>query len=135
MAAHCRAVSGGAGYHRRQTHDPAATSPSRCAGSSLSAPGGGEGWGEVGRVADFACAGQRSRGGWRETLMPADFVHLRAHSAYSLSAGAIKVKELVGLAKKHGMPALALTDAGNLFGALEFAQAATDSGGEIGFVS
>src|SRR5690242_15809048 len=58
----------------------------------------------------------------------ADFVHLRAHSAYSLSAGAIKVKELVGLAKKHGMPALALTDAGNLFGALEFAQAASDAG-------
>jgi DNA polymerase III subunit alpha len=58
----------------------------------------------------------------------ADFVHLRAHSAYSLSAGAIKVKELVGLAKKHGMPALALTDAGNLFGALEFAQAAGDAG-------
>src|SRR5216684_1807506 len=58
----------------------------------------------------------------------ADFVHLRAHSAYSLSAGAIKVKELVGLCKKHGMPALALTDAGNLFGALEFAQAASEAG-------
>jgi DNA polymerase III subunit alpha len=58
----------------------------------------------------------------------ADFIHLRAHSAYSLSAGAIKVKALVGLAKRHGMPALALTDAGNLFGALEFAQAASDAG-------
>src|SRR5258707_15680565 len=58
----------------------------------------------------------------------ADFVHLRAHSAYSLSAGAIKVKELVGLAKKHGMPALAITDTGNLFGALEFAQAASEAG-------
>jgi DNA polymerase III subunit alpha len=60
--------------------------------------------------------------------MHADFVHLRAHSAYSLSAGAIKVKELVGLCKKHGMPALALTDTGNLFGALEFAQAASEAG-------
>jgi DNA polymerase III subunit alpha len=58
----------------------------------------------------------------------ADFIHLRTHSAYSLSAGAIKVKELVALAKRHGMPALALTDAGNLFGALEFAQAASDAG-------
>ena len=58
----------------------------------------------------------------------ADFVHLRAHSAYSLSAGAIKVKELVGLAKRHAMPALALTDSGNLFGALEFAGAASDAG-------
>ena len=58
----------------------------------------------------------------------ADFVHLRAHSAYSLSAGAIKTKELVGLAKRHAMPALAVTDSGNLFGALEFAQAASESG-------
>ena len=58
----------------------------------------------------------------------ADFVHLRAHSAYSLSAGAIKVKDLVNLAKRHGMPALALTDTGNLFGALEFSQAAAESG-------
>ena len=61
-------------------------------------------------------------------MPPADFVHLRAHSAYSLSAGAIKVKELVGLCKKHGMPALAITDRGNLFGALEFAQAAGEAG-------
>jgi DNA polymerase-3 subunit alpha len=58
----------------------------------------------------------------------ADFVHLRAHSAYSLSEGAIKVKELVQLAKQQGMPAVALTDHGNLFGALEFAQAATEAG-------
>jgi len=58
----------------------------------------------------------------------ADFVHLRAHSAYSLSEGAIKVKELVALAKHESMPALALTDHGNLFGALEFAQAASEAG-------
>ena len=58
----------------------------------------------------------------------ADFVHLRVHSAYSLSAGAIKVKEMAGLCKKHGMPALAIADTGNLFGALEFSQAASESG-------
>jgi DNA polymerase-3 subunit alpha len=58
----------------------------------------------------------------------ADFVHLRAHSAYSLSSGAIKVKELVALARRHAMPALAITDSGNLFGALEFAQAASEAG-------
>jgi DNA polymerase-3 subunit alpha len=58
----------------------------------------------------------------------ADFVHLRAHSAYSLSAGAIKTKELVALAKRHEMPALAITDSGNLFGALEFALAASEAG-------
>ncbi len=58
----------------------------------------------------------------------ADFVHLRTHSAYSLSAGAIKVKELVGLCKAEKMPAVAITDSGNLFGALEFALACSDAG-------
>ncbi len=58
----------------------------------------------------------------------ADFVHLRVHSAYSLSAGAIKIKELAGLCKRAGMPAVAITDSGNLFGALEFAQTASDAG-------
>ena len=41
----------------------------------------------------------------------ADFVHLRVHSAYSLSEGAIKVKELVKLCLKQKMPAAAVTDA------------------------
>src|SRR5580704_12609368 len=58
----------------------------------------------------------------------ADFIHLRAHSAYSLSSGAIKVKGLVALAKSHAMPAVAMTDTGNLFGALEFAMAAREAG-------
>jgi DNA polymerase-3 subunit alpha len=58
----------------------------------------------------------------------ADFVHLRAHSAYSLSAGAIKVKALVALAKRYAMPAVAMADIGNLFGALEFSLAASDAG-------
>jgi len=58
----------------------------------------------------------------------ADFIHLRTHSAYSLSTGAIKVKELVALAKKNAMPAVAMTDSGNLFGALEFAIAAAETG-------
>jgi DNA polymerase III subunit alpha len=58
----------------------------------------------------------------------ADFIHLRVHTAYSLSAGAIKVKELVGLCKKNNMPAVAITDSGNLFGALEFATACAGEG-------
>ncbi len=58
----------------------------------------------------------------------ADFVHLRVHSAYSLSEGAIRVKELVGLCRKQQMPAVAVTDTGNLFGALEFAGAAAEAG-------
>ena len=58
----------------------------------------------------------------------ADFIHLRVHTAYSLSAGAIKVKELVGLCKANQMPAVAITDNGNLFGALEFATACAEAG-------
>ena len=58
----------------------------------------------------------------------ADFIHLRVHSAYSLSAGAIKIKQLVGLCTQHKMPAVAITDTGNLFGALEFAQSCIDAG-------
>ncbi len=62
-------------------------------------------------------------------VMPhASFVHLRVHSAYSLSEGAIKVKELVQLCRQHAMPAVAVTDSGNLFGALEFAMAASEAG-------
>ena len=52
----------------------------------------------------------------------ADFVHLRTHSAYSLSEGAIRPDQIVALAKDAGMPAAAITDTGNLFGALEFSQ-------------
>ncbi|HEU0118465.1 MAG TPA: DNA polymerase III subunit alpha, partial [Alphaproteobacteria bacterium] len=69
------------------------------------------------------------------------FIHLRVHSAYSLAEGAIKIyeekpkdgskaarKDLIQLCLQHHMPAVALTDKGNLFGALEFAQAAALNG-------
>ena len=58
----------------------------------------------------------------------ADFVHLRVHSAYSLSEGAIRVGDLAGLAKAEAMPAVAITDTGNLFGALEFSDACSKVG-------
>src|SRR5882672_6298203 len=58
----------------------------------------------------------------------ADFIHLRVHSAYSLSAGAIKIKDLVQLCRSEAMPAAAITDTGNLFGALEFATACAEAG-------
>ncbi len=58
----------------------------------------------------------------------ADFVHLRVHTAYSLSAGAITIKELAGLCKAERMPAVAITDSGNLFGALEFATICSAAG-------
>lgn len=56
------------------------------------------------------------------------FVHLRTHSAYSLAEGAIKLKDLVPLAHKLEMPAVAVTDTGNLFGALEFSLTAAKAG-------
>ncbi len=56
------------------------------------------------------------------------FVHLRARSAYSLLEGAIKTADVVALAVRDGAPAVALTDRANLFGALEFSQAAKDAG-------
>ncbi|MBN9525917.1 MAG: DNA polymerase III subunit alpha [Alphaproteobacteria bacterium] len=58
----------------------------------------------------------------------AKFVHLRVHTAYSLSEGAIPVKKLVDLCKTAGMPAVAITDTNNLFGALEFSGAAMGYG-------
>jgi len=67
----------------------------------------------------------------------ADFIHLRVHSAYSLAEGGIKVvegkgkvprKDLIKLCLQNDMPAVALTDKGNLFGALEFALSARDAG-------
>lgn len=48
------------------------------------------------------------------------FVHLHTHSHYSLLDGLSKIDEMVKLAKKHGMPALALTDHGAMYGAIEF---------------
>jgi DNA polymerase-3 subunit alpha len=47
-----------------------------------------------------------------------DFVHLHLHSQYSLLDGAIRIPELVTRAKEYGMNALAITDHGNLFGAM-----------------
>jgi DNA polymerase III subunit alpha len=58
----------------------------------------------------------------------AAFVHLRTHSAYSLSEGAIRPDRIAALAKADAMPAAAITDTGNLFGALEFSQYATGKG-------
>ena len=52
------------------------------------------------------------------------FVHLHVHSEYSLLDGAIRMEQLVEKAASLGMPAIALTDHGNLFGAVEFYQAA-----------
>jgi DNA polymerase III subunit alpha len=51
------------------------------------------------------------------------FVHLHLHSEFSLADSLLKVKPLVGEAIQHNMPALALTDIGNLFGLVKFYEA------------
>jgi DNA polymerase-3 subunit alpha len=56
------------------------------------------------------------------------FIHLHVHSAYSLAEGAIRIKDLVKRCKYNNMPAVAVTDTNNLFGALEFAMAAVEEG-------
>ena len=56
------------------------------------------------------------------------FVHLHLHSGFSLLDGAIDHEVLAQTAVKHGMPAVAVTDHGNLFGAIGFHNAATKAG-------
>src|SRR4026207_1030644 len=58
----------------------------------------------------------------------ADFVHLHVHSEYSLLDGAARLEKLVERAKVLKFPALALTDHGNLFGAVNFYTACSKSG-------
>ncbi|MDX1950217.1 MAG: DNA polymerase III subunit alpha [Rickettsiales bacterium] len=59
------------------------------------------------------------------------FIHLRLHSSYSLSEGAIKVEEIGKLCAKNNMPAVAITDSGNLFGLLETAIYSAKSGVQL----
>ncbi len=58
----------------------------------------------------------------------AEFVHLHNHSQYSLLDGASRIDEMVKLAADYGMPALAVTDHGNMFGVVEFYKAAQKAG-------
>jgi len=55
-----------------------------------------------------------------EAELNSNFIHLHTHSHYSLLDGLSKVPDLVKTAKKNGMCALALTDHGNMYGAIEF---------------
>ena len=52
------------------------------------------------------------------------FVHLRLHSEFSISDGIVRIDQAVARAAADGMPALALTDLGNLFGLIKFYKAA-----------
>ena len=60
--------------------------------------------------------------------MSQGFVHLRVRSAYSLLEGAIKAGKLGRMAADAQMPAVAIADRANLFGALEFSQACREAG-------
>src|SRR5439155_20744320 len=61
--------------------------------------------------------------------MPRDsFVHLHLHTEYSLLDGAIRIRELMKKAAEFKMPAVAMTDHGNLYGAIEFYQEAQRAG-------
>ncbi len=57
-----------------------------------------------------------------------NFVHLHVHSEYSLLDGATRIKGLVEKAVRLGMPAVALTDHGVMYGAIEFYRAAKKAG-------
>lgn len=57
-----------------------------------------------------------------------DFVHLHNHSEYSLLDGLSKIKEMVLRAKELGMKAIALTDHGNMYGAIKFYQTCMKEG-------
>ena len=56
------------------------------------------------------------------------FVHLHVHSEYSMLDGAARVKPLIAAAADQGMPAIAVTDHGNVFGAFDFWKTATEAG-------
>ena len=56
------------------------------------------------------------------------FVHLRLHSEYSVTDGIVRIDEAVAKARADGMPALALTDLGNVFGMIKFYGAARAAG-------
>src|SRR3989442_1116625 len=61
-------------------------------------------------------------------MQHSDFVHLHVHSEYSLLDGAAQLEKLVAKAKELRFPAIALTDHGNLFGAIDFYIAAQKAG-------
>lgn len=56
------------------------------------------------------------------------FVHLHVHTEYSMLDGAARVADLVGEVAKQGMPAIAMTDHGNVFGAFDFYKQAKKAG-------
>src|SRR3989338_6070937 len=61
-------------------------------------------------------------------MIHSDFVHLHVHTQYSLLDGACILERLIQKVREHKMPACAITDHGNMFGAIEFYDLAMKSG-------
>ena len=59
---------------------------------------------------------------------PANFVHLHVHTQYSLLDGACRIDDLISRAVEHNMSSIAITDHGNMFGAIEFYKKAKNAG-------
>ena len=66
-------------------------------------------------------------------FLPADpsFVHLHLHTQYSMLDGAVRIKDVLKKAAGYGMPAVAMTDHGNMFGAIDFYQTAQKLGNGV----
>ena len=59
------------------------------------------------------------------SMKHAEFVHLHVHTQYSLLDGAIRLDDLMHKAKEYHMPAITMTDHGNMFGTIDFYEKAT----------
>ena len=57
-----------------------------------------------------------------------NFVHLHVHTEFSLLDGACRIKKLAKVCKEYGMPAVAITDHGNMYGAVTFFDACEENG-------
>ena len=56
------------------------------------------------------------------------FIPLKVHSAFSLAEGMLHIESIIDLCEMHNIPAVGLTDSGNLFGAYQFSQKAIKKG-------
>ena len=64
----------------------------------------------------------------KEALMTKPYTHLHVHTEYSLLDGSAKIKELLAKTKELGMGALAITDHGVMYGAIDFYKEAKNIG-------
>ena len=60
--------------------------------------------------------------------MPANFVHLRLHSEYSLANGIVRIPQLIDRCVEFGMPSVALTDLTNFYGLVKFSKKSKSKG-------